>query len=304
MIEALPFSYRYKDSSHVSEKTIEYIKNDSDLEESLYDLAWAFHSLGQAIPQTTENYWSGHYFPYSESFDEFQISFILCVQGLYKQSMTSLRSVLETGLLSIYYNLDDEGHRTVQGWLQSDDNKEYDTPDGQKIWKIISKHSNIIKYQKKHNIKDEILNLGYLHNYVHSKGWVYSNEFGLCKSNTLEFQEKGFKLWWQSAQKVIKIILILHLLKYPLGIIKYDYSNKFGIDVPSFGGIQSFQVERIKKVLGKSVTETIVNIALEDKNVTDFIKEIKKMPDISEEELKKQNTTIKRIIKKNNAANK
>lgn len=291
----LPFTYNFDNSISVQRQTIEFLDTNEGIAIQLFELSWAFHSIGIVIPQTTESWWSGHYFPFSESFKEFEISFLLCSQGFYKQSMTSLRSVLETGLLSVYYNINDEGHKTVQGWLQSEDGKQNDTPYFNTIWKILVADQNILKFQNTYDIKADILNLEYLHNYVHSKGAKYSNQIGLFKSNTQTFEETGFINWLRTAQKVVRVILILHLLKFPLGIIEYDFSRKFGIDIPSFGGLNSFHIARIKSIIGENLSESLLNIALEDNNVIDFIKQIESMPDITQAEIDKQIEIINRM---------
>ncbi|GMT44965.1 MAG: hypothetical protein IEMM0006_0797 [bacterium] len=294
----LPLTYNPEDIEKVLKETEVFLKKNNDLEKELFSLLWSYHSIGNSIPQTTENYWSGHYFPYSESYEELQISFLLCKQGLYKQAMTSLRSVLEVGILSVYYNISDEGHKLVQGWYQSESGKENDTPYFNTIWKVLKEHENFVKFNFYCDLEKRIKSLGLLHNYVHTKGLEFSNDFGLRKSNTLTFQEKGFMKWIKTAKEVVSIVLILHLLKYPIAILEYDYSRKFGIDVPEFGGLNSFGIERIKEVLGKETIDVLLNIALEDKKVIALMNEIENMPDISEEEVQKQIESINRIMKK------
>lgn len=290
-----PFTYDYKNLTEVQEKTVQFLERNQEISEQLHELSWAFHSIGIVIPHTNESWWSGHYFPYSESFDEYQISYCLCSQGFYKQAMVSLRSVLENGLLSVYYNINDEGHKTVQGWLQSLEGKENDTPYFKTIWRILIAHPNIKKFQDIYNLKSEIENLNFLHNYVHSKGAIYSNQIGLLKLNSQTFEISGFKSWLNAANSVIKVILILHLLKFPLGIVEYDYSKKFGVDIPTFGGLNSFHIRKIKAVIGSEISELLTNIALKDKNVIEFIKRIDKMPDITQDQINKQIETINRM---------
>lgn len=152
-----------------------------------------------------------------------------------------------------------------------------------------------MKFQNSYDIKADILNLEYLHDYVHSKGAKYSNQIGLFKSNTQTFEETGSNNWLEAAQKVVRVILTLHLLKFPLGIIEYDFSRKFGIDIPTFGGLNSFHIARIKSILGENLSENLLNIALEDNSVIDFIKQIESMPDITQAEIDKQIKTINRM---------
>ena len=298
MNKNLPLTYSSDDIEKVLNETKLFLIKNNNFEKELFSLLWAYYSIGNSIPQTTENYWSGHYFPYSESYDELQISFLLCKQGLYKQAMTSLRSVLEVGILSVYYNISDEGHKLVQGWYQSGAGKENDTPYFNSIWKILIKHKNFVKFNSYFDLEKRIKNLELLHNYIHTKGLKFSNKFGLYKSNALTFHEKGFKKWIKTANEVVSIVIILHLLKYPIAILEYDYTKKFGIEIPEFGGLNSFGIEKIKEVIGKETAEVLLNIALEDEKVITIMNEIKSMPEISKAEIQEQIDTKNKIINK------
>ena len=85
----------------------------------------------------------------------------------------SLRSGLEVGLLSVYYNINDDGHLAVQNWLKSKDSREADTPNATKIWKILNSNTNIATFNKELNIYERLNKLIFLHNYVHKKCYKY-----------------------------------------------------------------------------------------------------------------------------------
>ena len=215
-----PFIYEPNKSIEVLNETQEFLENHPDINEKIQELSWIYHSLHNVIPTTSESFWSGHNFPYSESWEEIQISFNLVCFGLYKQAMVSLRGALELGLLSVYYNINDDGHIVVKKWLSSAETKEANTPYFKDVWKILAKNENIEKFQQKLDIKQRLLNLGYLHNYVHTKGHIYSNKLGKFKSNFQTF-EKDFILKWLSAlEEIIILVMTLHLLKYPAGLIR------------------------------------------------------------------------------------
>ncbi|HET7230171.1 MAG TPA: hypothetical protein VFJ16_09225, partial [Longimicrobium sp.] len=164
----LGFTYTPDRSIEVLARTREYLADTrfADLD----SLTWAYHSVGDLIPHTNESFWSGHYFPWKESWEELQISYTLCTFGLYKQAMISLRSAFETGLLSVYWNLDDDGHEVIQEWLRSREN----TPRFDKIWRKLQNHPNFESFQQKYDIRKRLLDLGYLHDYVHAKGVKFS----------------------------------------------------------------------------------------------------------------------------------
>ena len=114
-----PFIYKPEKSITVLKQTEDYFEKNPDTIRKIKELSWICDSIGKTVPQTTENFWSGHFFPYTESWDELQISFNLVMFGFYKQAFMSLRSGLELGLLSVYYNINDDGHLEVQSWVVS-----------------------------------------------------------------------------------------------------------------------------------------------------------------------------------------
>ena len=101
------------------------------------------------VPQNLDNFWSGHYFPFIDSWEELQVSFTQICFGLYKQAFVSLRSGLELGMLSVYFNINDDGHNAVREWLNSKDK----TPRAEKIWKILRQNDNIKKFDEKHDLE-------------------------------------------------------------------------------------------------------------------------------------------------------
>lgn len=279
----LPISYDCEKSIEVYKLSKKFIE-DGEFKDKLDDLFWMYYSIGDLIPHTIESFWSGHFFPWTESWEELQISYNLCLFGFYKQAMVALRSALELGLLSIYWNLNDDGHKIIREWLKSEKN----TPYNDEIWKKLEKHKNFKLFQQKIDVKNRILNLGILHNYVHSKGRKYSNSIGLPKSNFQTFEMKGFIDWFGAFDEVVKVLSILHLIKYPLGIIKFDYYKKFGIDTPMFGGLQAFEIERIKRLISEEEFEQIEVIAQNDQTVKEIVEHISQLPDMTEDEREQQ----------------
>jgi hypothetical protein len=283
-----PFIYEPDKSIEVYNKTKEYLEGNPEIAEKIQNLSWVYHSIYNIIPTTMESFWSGHNFPYDESWDELQISFNLISFGLYKQAMVSLRSALELGLLSVYYNINNEGHIAVKKWLSSKDVKEADTPRITDVWKIISKNENIQKFQEKQNIKERLLKLGFLHNYVHTKGHVFSNKLGRLKSNFQTFEADYINKWLETYEEIILIVMTLHILKYPASMIRYDYSNKFGINIPSFSHLQEHEIDKFKKYLSKDYFELLKEISLNDDETKNFLEWVTSHPDMTEEDVENQ----------------
>jgi len=290
-----PYIFEPEKSIEVYKKTSDYLLENSSIKDTIGELGWFYHIIGMTIPQNWDNFWSGHIFPFSESWEELQISFNLVCFGLYKQAFVSLRSALELGMLSVYYNINDEGHRMVKDWLASKDSNDANTPRASVIWRVLLSNKNIKEFDDKHNLKERFNELGFLHNYVHTKGSKYSNKLGRLKSNFQTFESDQIENWLDTYQKIASIVCTLHLLKYPIAVVKYDYSQKFGIDIPSFGGLEEFNIEKIRRILPDDYLSTIENIAENDKATQETINEIKSFPDKTEEEVEEQCRFIEKM---------
>lgn len=291
-----PYIYRPELSIEVLNMTEKYFNQNSDKKQLVESLGWIYTAVGGIIPQTTENFWSGHFFPFIDSWEELQISFNLVCFGFYKQAFASLRSGLELGLLSVYYNINDDGHIAVQNWLRSRDSTDSNTPPSKAIWKILLSNKNIQRFNDKHNLVKMHQDLGYLHNYVHSKGAKYSNRYGKMKSNFQTFEPSMIEKWLESYRDVIKLVTTLHLLKYPLAIIRFDYSAKFGIDIPSFGGLEEHNIKKISELLPVEFIADIEIIAKDDLQTQEVLKEITDLPDMTEEEVEEQIIDMEKIF--------
>jgi len=273
-MKVFPYIYEPDKSLEVYKKTKKFFLKRPDIIERIQEIGWVYHTIGMIIPQNYENYWSGHFFPFSESWDELQISYNLCCFGLYKQAFTSLRSGLELGILSVYYNINDEGNKTVQDWYNSKETEEANTPRANKIWNILLSNPNIKQFNDIHNLRKVFDGLGYLHNYVHTKGYDYSNQLGIPKNNSQTFEPKILEKWLSSYVEITTLISTLHMLKYPISAISYDYTKKFGIDVPSFGGLQEFNINKIANILPPGYMSDIETIAKNDIQTQQTIHEI------------------------------
>lgn len=282
-----PYIYEPEKSIEVFKVSEKYLNINPSIKEKIINLDWCYKSIGKSVPQTMENFWSGHFFPFVESGEELQISFNLVMFGLYKQAFTSLRSALEVGMLSVYYNINDDGHKIVKDWLNSKDTWEANTPRSDKIWKILKTNKNIDNFDRKLNLKDRFEDLSYLHNFVHTKGHKYSNKLGLMKSNFQTFEEKVFLKWLDAYENIVIIVATLHMLKYPIASIEYDWSDKVGIDNP-FPVLEIFEIERIREILPFEYFCEIQSIAGGDSDAQELLKHIDRLPDMTEEEKEQQ----------------
>lgn len=135
-------------------------------------------------------------------------------------------------MLSVYYNINDEGHKTIQDWLKSKDSWQANTPRMDKVWKILNTNKNIADFNNKFNLRKRFDDLSFLHNYVHTKGYKYSNHLGVLKANHQTFEENVLKKWIDTYKEAVIVIATLHMLKYPISVIEFEWDRKIGIDNP------------------------------------------------------------------------
>jgi hypothetical protein len=280
-------NYKPARSIEVLKVSEDYLKNNSTIEEKISELNWAYNSISKLIPTTMENFTSGHLFPYMESWDELQISFNLMMFGFYKQSFISLRNALELGLLSVYYNINDEGHHEIQEWLRSKETWEAQTPRADKIWRILTSNENINSFERKFNLRKRFDELGFLHNYVHTKGIKFSNRLGILKSNFQTFEIEFFEKWIETYSEIITIIITLHILKFPIAVYRYNWYVKCGIDNP-YPVLDESEINRILGILPNDYAMSLIEIGESDKNSQELFNYILNLPDITEDEVERQ----------------
>jgi len=282
-----PFSYEFVKSTLVFSETKQFFEENKKKVEEIQKLAWIYHGLWKLIPESLETLFSGHSFPYMDSWEELQVSFLLCAQGLYKQSFISLRNAMELALVCIYFNIDDSGHIRIKDWLKSKDTFQANTPRTDNLWKVLLSNTNINAYDTEHEIRKRYNKLSYLSNYVHSKGVRYSNSIGGLKSNFQTFEEKALDNWITAFSEVVKIVTIIYLLRYPIGMVKYNWSIKCGIDNP-FPVLEEGQIEKIEQVLDFKEIETLRRISLQDKETNEIMNYIEALPDMDDEDIEEQ----------------
>lgn len=247
----------------------------------------AHHIATHVVPHTAESMWSGHFFPATESLTEAEVSYTLALSGYYKQSMASLRSSLELGLLSVYWNLSDDGHLVIKRWLHS----RQDTPRPKEIWERLAAHEGIATFSHALDVRGRIQNLfGELSNFVHSRGRLYSNDHFEPEQPFISRRPSAgmIQLWAQTYREVVWLILALHLAKYPIGTVRGDWNDKFGIDVPMFGGLSEAEIDKAEVFLGREAFAALHQVAETDPHTLELLAWINSLPSKTEEEVEQQ----------------
>lgn len=281
------FNYEKDSIEKVYKATDKYFELYPEILKKINDISWLFFKLWNLIPETMDNIFSGHSFPAMEAWEEIKVSSQLCKLGYYKQSYISLRNALELSLLAIYFNIDDNGPEKIQSWLRSRESIDSNTPRIDKIWKVLLSNENIQLFNAMFDIKGRYYKLSYLSNYVHTKGTKFSNRLGLPKGNTHDFEESGVNIWIKSFFEITIIITTIFLLRYPIGIIRYNWYKKCGIDNP-YPVLEEHEIDIIYKILPNSYIEKIIEICRNDKKTQDLYKYITDLPDMTENDVEEQ----------------
>lgn len=264
----------------------EYLEQHAEIREKIEESYWIFRSLFELIPETVENFWSGHVFPVTEAQYEIECSIVLCKLGFYKHAIASLRNVLELGLLSVYWDIDDKSHIDIQNWLRSMES----TPFRKDIFSKLKTNSNIKTFDNKQQIfeKTSVLYTK-LSNFSHTKGLGYSSrKLNKYHSNVNSFNEPSIKKWLELMREVNEIVTIFHVLKYPVALQNTPIEEKFGLNGPAGGFIQPYQVERIKKLISKEMLKDLQEISNNDPDAIAMRRWVNERPDITEAEFLEQ----------------
>ena len=283
-----------KNSLQVLELTNAYLNSNKEVAEKIGDILCAYRVIIDLLPQTLKNKTSGHTIPIIESEYELECSIQLCKLGYYKHAIIALRNVLELGTLSIYWDRDGNSHINIREWVSSNES----TPFQSKVIKTLKKHKRIALFDNKHNILQQTTNLfRELSDFSHTKGLFYSG-VDLGNSNINTFNEESVRTWFQYMERMVKIVITLHILQYPIGLQNIDLWSKFGLNPPAGGFLTPSDAVPIRRCLDSDVLETLQAISDTDPDATSIAQQINDMPDLTEEQIRAQEEEMdKRDIK-------
>lgn len=274
---------RYSDDDlrRVAEETDAYLAKNA-LEEVLSESSMLMANMIQLVPVTFENVLSGHLHPLFEAESDLLASTTQARLGLYKQAITSLRGVLELGLLSIYWDVNDTAHLDIQEWLHG----KKDTPGfraiGKKLGTIPAVEAALLEIPD--TLPQAQVLAAEISGYVHSRGRRNSTAALIPHSNRPAFSESALKKWLSLRGQVLEVVLTFILLKYPLGLQVTPLSAKFGLEGPVGGFVEPFVRERFLAHLGSEKAALLQRISNADKDAESTAAHIRSLPDVTPEQ--------------------
>jgi hypothetical protein len=265
--------------------TEEFLRREQSLHDQVSALTRAYYELQDLIPQTVEKLFSGHFFPFSESTFELANSSVLVQEGFYRYAFVGLRSVLELGLLSVYWDRKDKAEEDILGWLKAVE----PTPFKNEILAGLRSISTVTEFEKSFDLGKLIGALyGSLSDFAHVRGYRYSSR-GLNRgSNILQFNEDSFRAWANELRQVVGLVTTVHLLKYPVGLQHTPLDQKFGLNGPAGGFLNPWQADRLRAVLNPAHLAVLQEISDRDPNAQEMAAWVNDLPDISDEDFERQ----------------
>ena len=261
-----------------------YLETNPDLHERLSIHLRAYDEIGDLIPQTLDNILSGHYFPYSESYYELENSYELALQGFYTYAFVALRSVLELGLLGVYFAVHDTEHVDVRPWMTSQER----TPRRKEIFHRLRELVPFEEFNRQFDFEKRILDtFDNLDRFVHTRGYRYSSS-ALTLSNFNQFSDKSLRRYCDSMVSVVTDLIIAMLLKYPIGMQELFITEKFGLNGPVGGFFEAHQVTFVTSLVHPDERAFLQRLSGENPDVEQTVEYFRSLPDLTEEEWQRQ----------------
>ena len=88
--------------------------------------------------------------------------------------------------------------------------------------------------------------------------------------------------------KVVDIVVIAYVLKYPVALQSTPLYQKFGLDYPVGLCLDTDQSTALRKFLDKDVLKTLQTISDSDVEAVELAQQINDRPDLSPEQLQQQ----------------
>lgn len=219
-----------------------------------------------------------------EAETELNHSVLLAHRGFYRYALVALRSVLELGLLSAYWDRADRAEVEIQEWLYSIK----PTPFRAEILKGLRTIPAVQSFEEAFDLGKLMQDIyGELSDFAHTRGYKFSS-LHLNRANVVQFNEAAFRRWADCLQSVVRLVIIAHLLKYPIGLQYTPLMTKFGLNEPAGGFLNPSQAQRLRGALTPEQVQVLQRISDADECAVTLARQIQEMPDISEEEFDQQ----------------
>ncbi|MHB8618974.1 MAG: hypothetical protein ACYDAG_05265 [Chloroflexota bacterium] len=261
-----------------------YLALHPEAEREIPGLFWAYHELAELVPQTLEKLCSGHFFPITESYFELENSYQLALRGFYRYAFAALRFVLELGFLGFYFDVEDNAQDVIAPWYVG----QARTPRMTEMLKRMKVLAGFSEFDRRFGLSMRIGNLyDDLSGYVHTRGFQYSSH-GASRANFIQFSETALKLYLKAVPLVVSNVIVVAMLKYPVGMQPLPLTEKYGLNGPVGGFLEHHQVDLLTSFIAPEERKFLLGLSDGDPSVQQIIAHFESMPDLSEAEWQQQ----------------
>lgn len=266
--------------------TDEFMEVNPGIATSIVESQRVFYQLLSLPPMTNENLFSGNLAPIIEAEREAKTSVTLARMGLYKQALTSMRSALELGLLSVFWDADDQSHVDIQGWWLGGER----TPQNRIVEQRLQRIPGVTSYLTRDpaffvRVRELGDSLGA---YVHTRGGQYSTAGLVPFTNLPTFGAAPLQMWVDRLVEVAQAVLAVHLMKYPVGLQVTPLSEKFGLNPPGGGFVEPWVRDQFRAFLPTDIRDALQEVSNSDTDALERAAWINDHPAIAEAELADQ----------------
>lgn len=269
--------YSDEELARVAAGTDAYLDRFPDVHAAISESTWLIQGLTQLVPVTEKSLFSGNLHPLFEAEADLRASTTQMRLGLYKQALTGLRGVLELGLLSVYWDVDDAAHTDIRDWLRGS----VDTPGSKTVGKRLSKLASVKTaleedtdlFERGAVLSREISA------FVHSRGFAHSTAGLIPHTNRPAFDESVLLKWASLLERVLELVLTFHLLKYPVGLQVTPLSQKLGLNKPVGGFVEPFVRDRFLAHLHPARAKLLQGISDADPQARKAAEYFQSLPD-------------------------
>jgi len=273
-------------------KSAEYIHQKYPRSERLF-LAETFckYELGDAPTARCDHLEKVGFFPWVESSNELDSALSLLVTGNYKNTYDALRRSIDLVITGSFFTLDNVDHDKARSWMASTKS----TPNFKKAIEIVGRENSFQYCNENKSWENDLLDLYWrLCDVIHVKG--LKNSFNDLAPKFSYISGVGSPSFHESSCcraldvyiETVELVALTVSLSNPILLVGFDLDKKFGLNPPASGFYYPQQAENLLNLIPLKYHENIGRLIDEDQNIKCLTEWFNSLPDISEEEVKRQ----------------
>ena len=248
--------------------------------------------LPECFPSDFDSLKKIWYFPILEAGLELEYSVFFAKAGVCKVAYMCLRNFLELSLVCFHYLLlaKAKGNTWVKG--------QSPTPFKKEILSVLFDNPDFQHFDQATHLKDRInCQYGELSDICHTRGQPCSHAT-LSKANFPRLVEESLDRYVDRTKEVIDLVIICFVVSInPIILFPLPVEEKFGMNGPMSGFLEEYQVKVLHRLLKPESLKHLLKYYEFDPGVASFQQWFEEMPDITEEEFKRQLEDFDKFMK-------